>query len=82
MSSIELLRQLSRDADKYGSWPEHPRYLIPGINDTWNVFQKKNRGKVVTSSDWKAARCLLHAQYRKFLAEGGIPNKDVGFTSR
>jgi hypothetical protein len=74
--------QLSSNAERYDCWPEHPCLLIPGINDTWNVFQKKNRGKSVSSADWKAARYALHAQYRKFLADGGIPNRDFGLKCR
>jgi hypothetical protein len=56
-------------------WPPHGRFLIPGVNDTWNEFQKFCKGtkKLLTSNDWRAAKAALHAQYQQFIAEGGIP---------
>lgn len=64
-------------------WPEHPSLLIPGVNDTWNVFQKGFRGKAVTPQEWKAAKEELHQEFKSFLASGGEPlkNKDDTFRS-
>ncbi len=55
-------------------WPVHGTGLIPGVNDTWNEFQKFNNGKTVTSSDWRSAKNVLNAQYREHLEQGGKPN--------
>jgi hypothetical protein len=62
-------------------WPEHPSLLIPGVNDTWNAFQREWRGKAVTSEEWKAAREELHAGFKAHLANGGeqLKNKDDMF---
>jgi hypothetical protein len=58
-------------------WPQHGRFLIQGVNDTWNEYQKfcKEIRKLATSKDWKAAREALHAEYQQFIAEGGMPLK-------
>jgi hypothetical protein len=55
------------------TWPEHPRFLIPGVNDSWNDYQKFCKGKSVTGKDWKEARQALQKQYQAYLAEGGEP---------
>jgi hypothetical protein len=44
-------------------WPADARFLIPGVNDTWNCFQKFCRGKVVTPMQWKVAKSELFSQY-------------------
>ncbi len=57
------------------SWPQHGRFLVPGVNDTWNDFQKfgtRNR-KIATSKDWRVARAALHVEYQQFIDEGGMP---------
>ena len=54
-------------------WPEHARYLIPGVNDSWNDYQKFCKGKAVTGTEWKEARQALHEQYQTYLEEGGQP---------
>jgi hypothetical protein len=57
-------------------WPQHGRFLIHGVNDTWNEYQKFCKGtRLVTPKDWKAARAALHAQHEEFIAEGGVPLK-------
>ena len=53
-------------------WPTHPKFLIPGVNDTWNDYQKFRKGAVVTSKDWKDARQALNAQFQQYLSEGGL----------
>jgi hypothetical protein len=70
-------------ADVGRSWPEHPRLLIPGVNDTWNDFQRFYRGKTVTPDDWKVARAVLHEDFKTYLASGGEPlqSKDDTFRS-
>jgi hypothetical protein len=54
-------------------WPAEAKFLIPGVNDTWNDYQKFRKGVVVTSKDWKDARKILNGQYQQYLAEGGLP---------
>ena len=60
-------------SEQASHWPQHPKFLIPGVNDSWNDFQKFCKGKVVTGKEWKEARQLLHAEYQTYLAEGGLP---------
>ena len=56
------------------AWPEHGCFLIPGVNDTWNLFQKSRKGRAIsTSKDWKEAREKLHSEFEDFIAMGGIP---------
>jgi hypothetical protein len=52
----------------HSEWPIHGRYLVPGVNDTWNCYQKFCRGNVVTASQWKAAKAELAAQYAEYYA--------------
>jgi hypothetical protein len=52
-------------------WPERGELLIPGINDTWNEFQKHSKGKSVSSADWKLAKEILYKEYEEHLAKGG-----------
>jgi hypothetical protein len=54
------------------AWPEHGCFLVPGVNDTWNEFQKSSIKKDVSTKDWKAAREKLHSQFSEYLAKGGI----------
>jgi hypothetical protein len=65
--------QMAADKTVQSRWPEDVRFLIPGVNDTWNFFQKFSKGKSVTGRDWKEARQALNSQYQIFLAEGGCP---------
>jgi hypothetical protein len=58
-------------------WPDRGSELVPGVNDTWNEFQKFHNGKVVTSADWRAAKQALHAEYTAYLEGGGKPNIPV-----
>mmetsp|Transcript_22537 Transcript_22537/g.47319 ORF Transcript_22537/g.47319 Transcript_22537/m.47319 type:complete len:122 (-) Transcript_22537:76-441(-) len=53
-------------------WPEHPKFLQPNKNDTWNDYQKLHRGKIVTTSAWREARDALHRDFREYLSRGGI----------
>mmetsp|Transcript_58794 Transcript_58794/g.155660 ORF Transcript_58794/g.155660 Transcript_58794/m.155660 type:complete len:1311 (+) Transcript_58794:251-4183(+) len=52
------------------SWPAHGGMLVPGHNDTWNVYQRAHRGRSVPASEWRSARDALHADAarRKSLA--------------
>jgi hypothetical protein len=54
-------------------WPLHGRFLIPGINDTWNNFQKFSKGRTSAPCDWAKARKILYEEYEEFLVQGGIP---------
>ena len=63
-------------------WPEHGHMLIPGVNDTWNDFQKYSRGKIVSSIDWKKAREVLYLKYEDYLASGGLPKQAPQETCR
>jgi hypothetical protein len=66
------------------TWPQHGRFLIPGVNDTWNEFQKsrKETRKLATSKDWREARAALHVEYQQFIDGGGIPLTIEHQTSR
>ena len=54
-------------------WPAHAQFLIPGVNDTWNNFQKSRKGVVSTSKDWKDARQALYSEFQRYLSAGGLP---------
>ena len=54
-------------------WPTHAKFLVRGVNDTWNDYQKFRKGVVITSKEWKDARQNLHAQFQQYLSEGGLP---------
>ncbi len=53
-------------------WPEHPKFLQPNKNDTWNDYQKLHRGKIVTTTAWREARDAIHRDFREYLSRGGI----------
>ncbi len=53
-------------------WPLHGRYLIPGLNDTWNVYQKLKRGLSVKPAEWHAARAALRSEHEEYIASGGV----------
>ena len=53
-------------------WPAEVKFLIPGINDTWNEFQKSRKGMLFTPSDWKSAREALRKEFNEHLANGGV----------
>ena len=56
-------------------WPNHGKFLIPGVNNTWNAYQIFCRGKVKvpTAADWKEARKKLLEEFSEFIAQGGKP---------
>jgi hypothetical protein len=53
-------------------WPSEAKFLIPGINDTWNDFQKLCKGKLTTTADWKLAKKKLRTEFDSHLANGGV----------
>ena len=59
-------------SDRPMPWPQHPKFLIPNKNDTWNDYQKFHRGKIVTTTAWREARDALHRDFREYLMRGGI----------
>ena len=48
-------------------WPGHPAKLAKGVNDTWNSFQRANKGRSVTTAEWKAARAQLWTEHDALL---------------
>jgi hypothetical protein len=50
------------------NWPTHPLELCRGVNDTWNSYQRANKGRTVTTSEWKSAQTLLWSEHDKLLA--------------
>jgi hypothetical protein len=56
----------------YAMWPSEVKLLIPGINDTWNDFQKLCKGKLTTPDEWKLAREALRKEFNEHLANGGV----------
>jgi hypothetical protein len=57
---------------KVGIWPENARSLVPGFNDSWNSFQKFNKGRLVSTADWRLARAALRKAHEEFVATGGL----------
>jgi hypothetical protein len=53
-------------------WPAEAKLLIPGINDTWNDFQKARKGRLFTPSDWKLAREALRKEFNEHVMSGGV----------
>ena len=49
-------------------WPSNPRELVRGVNDSWNSYQRVNKGRSVTTAEWKAARAAFRAEYDRFVA--------------
>ena len=49
-------------------WPSTAAELIRGVNDTWNSYQRVNKGRSVTTAEWKAARAALLAEHDRFVA--------------
>ncbi len=83
-SNTKFLFVLARIApyNRMCDWPVHGKYLIPGVNDTWNHFQKFCSGKCVSPEDWKSARQKLHDDYREHILEGGkAVGLDTGVSS-
>ena len=46
-------------------WPSHALELERGVNDTWNSFQCANKGRNVTTAEWKSAQLLLWEEHAK-----------------
>jgi hypothetical protein len=47
-------------------WPGHASELRIGVNDTWNSFQCANKGRSVSTAEWKAARAQLWAEHEEW----------------
>jgi hypothetical protein len=45
------------------TWPRDTSELRVGVNDTWNAFQCANKGRSVSTAEWKAARAKLLARH-------------------
>jgi hypothetical protein len=48
-------------------WPGHASELCIGVNDTWNSFQCANKGRSVSTAEWKAARAQLWAEHDEWM---------------
>lgn len=46
-------------------WPSHARELCRGVNDTWNSYQRANKGRTVTTAEWKSARSSLWNEHEQ-----------------
>ena len=57
---------------KWETWPENERFLIPGLNDSWNCFQKFNKGRIISTADWRQSRAALRKRHEEFVANGGV----------
>jgi hypothetical protein len=49
-------------------WPANPLELCRGVNDTWNSYQRANKGRTVTTAEWKTARSSLWTEHEKMLS--------------
>lgn len=59
-------------------WPAHPLELCRGVNDTWNSYQRANKGRTVTTAEWKSARSLLWSEHEQMLSSADV-SSDEGF---
>jgi hypothetical protein len=48
-------------------WPASAMELCRGVNDTWNSYQRANKGRTVTTAEWKSARARLWEEYESLL---------------
>lgn len=51
-------------------WPAHASELVRGVNDTWNSFQRANKGRSVTTAEWKAVRTKVWGEYDALMRTG------------
>jgi hypothetical protein len=65
MALINTREKAKRVSDVNAPWPSHPLEVRSGINDTWNSFQCANKGRSVTTAEWKAAQLLLMVAKRQ-----------------
>jgi len=56
---IKSRRKQGRPAKVWPSWPKDSSEVIPGVNDTWNVFQVANKGRNVTPAEYATACRIL-----------------------
>ena len=52
------------------NWPEHPLELCRGVNDTWNSYQRANKGRTATTAEWKSARAMLWSAFDRLTGSG------------
>ena len=52
----------SSDGPSLPVWPKDAWELRVGVNDTWNAFQRANKGRKVSSMEWYQARMKLWEQ--------------------
>ncbi len=62
--------QKARHNSAIPAWPAQASELRRGVNDTWNSFQCANKGRSVSTAEWKEARVRLWAKYDEWV--GGI----------
>eukprot|EP00802_Teleaulax_amphioxeia_P017213 Tamp_17361.p1 GENE.Tamp_17361~~Tamp_17361.p1 ORF type:complete len:354 (+),score=65.51 Tamp_17361:1-1062(+) len=62
--------QKARRNSAIPSWPAQASELRRGVNDTWNSFQCANKGRSVSTAEWKDARARLWAEHDEWI--GGI----------
>jgi hypothetical protein len=43
-------------------WPKNASELCQGVNDSWNSFQRAQKGRSVSTAEWMAARAKLWAE--------------------
>ena len=53
------------------NWPEHALELCRGVNDTWNSYQRANKGRTVTTAEWKSARAVLWSAFDRLTGSVG-----------
>lgn len=58
------------------NWPEHALELCRGVNDTWNSYQRANKGRTVTTAEWKSARAVLWSAFDRLT--GSVSSVHLG----
>ena len=58
-------------------WPKDPLELLRGVNDTWNCFQRANKGRAVTAAEWREARRFLWMEYDKLNSSLESSSEDI-----
>jgi hypothetical protein len=57
-----LVKVAAARASGIPTWPGDTSELRVGVNDTWNAFQYANKGRSVSTAEWKTARAKLLAE--------------------
>ena len=59
----KIMKALAAIPSAVPVWPQNASELCQGVNDSWNSFQRAQKGRSVSTAEWMAARAKLWAEY-------------------